>query len=124
MIHTIDLPGFVPVSVNRLMNGHWAKRKRLKDSDASFVAYSCLAAQIPPAEGKRRVSCFIQVSGRRRSPDPDNVLKSLLDALVRCRMLIDDSAKYIELGSIQVVRGEKTTTTVTLEDIEDEKVRF
>lgn len=115
-LHTLRLTGWVPASVNSLF-GHWARRQRKKRFDRDMVALEALAQAVPMATGKRRVTVRIEVSGRAGVPDPDNVLKSLLDALVRSGLLVDDSGDWCELAGVTVTRGQQTVTVVTLEDV-------
>ncbi len=50
------------------------------------------------------------------APDPDNVNKSLRDALVRCGLLVDDSAEWAECTEPEIEKGKKATV-ITLETI-------
>ena len=59
----------------------------------------------------------VLVTAPGRLPDPDNLLKSLLDALVHAKLLVDDSAAWVELGEVRVERGGHRKTVVTLEDL-------
>ena len=49
--------------------------------------------------------------------DPDNLvgcLKPVIDALVRVKYLLDDSAKYFELGQIEQIRSTEKRTVLHL----------
>lgn len=70
---------------------------------------------MPKATGRRRVS--VSVDCHKTPPDADNVLKSLLDALTACGLVIDDSPAWCELGTVAVARGPRDRTVVTLEDL-------
>jgi hypothetical protein len=116
---SIEIPGFVPPSVNRLLGLHWGKRGRVKRGVADTIALASYASgdPVPDAVRKRRVGVSVTVSGRGGLPDPDNVLKVLLDALKVNRLVVDDSAKWLEVGEIRVERGPETRTIIRLEDV-------
>lgn len=113
--HVLTIPDWRPVSLNRLLGCHWGTRSRLKRRDRDLVAAYALALGIPRAQGRRRVT--VRVEARGTPPDPDAALKSLLDALVACGLLIDDSGEWCELGTPTAVRGREDRTVVTLEDL-------
>ena len=83
-----------------------------------MVAAYAKLADIHPAVGKRRVSLEITLVGRQRKTDPMAHAKSLLDSLVRCRMLIDDCAEFMEWGGVTWDRGSEGKTVIVLEDLE------
>lgn len=114
----IAMDGFVPPSVNRLLALHWARAQKVKQSVYAHVAVARhLAGAIPDATCTRRVSVAVTVSGRSGLPDPDNILKCLVDALVHNRLLVDDAAAWCRIGDVSVARGPATRTVVTLEDV-------
>lgn len=119
-IHSIVIPDWRPALLNELMRSHWSKVGRLKRRDREMVAAYSRLANVPPARGPRRVGLII--GGNRypeRAPDPDGVWKSLLDALVHARMLIDDSAEWCELKRpVFHRRPEGFRTVITLEDVD------
>lgn len=122
MIHKITIPNWRPVRDNQIAGGiHWSKRKKLKDGDAQMVAVYARQADAPHALGKRRVSLEIVLTGRQQETDPLAYCKSLFDALVKCRMLIDDSAQFVVWGGTtytRASRGVRGSTTIVLEDME------
>lgn len=114
--HIISMSGFRPVSVNRLLKGHWTTRRKLKRQDEETIAaFSCTK---PKAKGKRRVDIAIFNGPGCGRLDPDNCLKSLLDGLVACGQLVDDNSDQVEIGSVTSERGEHSKTVVTLTDLE------
>jgi len=117
VIQRITIPNWRPVRDNQLVGVHWTKRKRLKDGDAEFVATYARQADTAPATGKRRVSLEIVLVGRQQETDPWAYLKSLLDALVKCKLLVDDSSEYVEWGGTTYTRGSEPSTTIILKDI-------
>ena len=82
-----------------------------------------LALKIPHASARRRVTLTRCYSGRQRERDRDNLIggmKSVVDAMVCERLLMDDCPKWAELhydqvrvGGAMVARG----LTVSIEEI-------
>lgn len=120
MTYRIAIPDWKPTSVNSLLRSHWSRRSKIKTADADMVAVYARIAGVPQASGKRRVSISVLVKPGKggRLPDPDNLLKSTLDALVKCGLLLDDSADRCSIGSIDVERGSETSTAIYLQDLE------
>lgn len=118
MKHELRLPGFIPTTVNELMRSV-GKRIRAKRGDRDLVIFYSRLQGIPAAQGKRRVDVTI-TKPNGKFPDPDAIFKSLLDALVHARMLLDDDAEHVVLGPITFERGERSTLVV-LEDIDTEQ---
>jgi hypothetical protein len=54
---------------------------------------------------------------RQRGGDPDAYFKSVLDALVRAGLLIDDNRQGAELGDVTFARGLARRTEIVLEDV-------
>lgn len=114
--HRIEVPGWRPATVNELTkrSRHWGAAARLKRRDRRVVAWHAALAGTPRATARRRVSLSIrQPRGR---PDPDGLWKSVLDALVAAGLLVDDSARYCEMGPAAVAPG-PLGTTIELEDL-------
>lgn len=118
MKHRIEIPNWLPASVNGLMRMDRHKRNRVLSSDAQMVAGYALQADLPHAAGKRRVTLTFAAPGGRgaKTGDADNRQKSCLDALVKCGALVDDSPAWVEVV-VCCVRGPKSTT-IELEDCE------
>ncbi len=114
---TITIPDWHPAKLNELL-GDWRKRERLKKGDRFLVAYYCREQNLPVALGRRRVSLLLTLKPRQRGGDPDAYWKSLLDALVICGCLRDDSRHGVELGEVRFERGPAASTTITLEDLD------
>jgi Holliday junction resolvase RusA-like endonuclease len=115
-MHEITIDNWHPVSVNKLINSHWAIASKLKKRDKVEIRYA--SNHIPPAKGKRRVELIIELGKGQRALDPDNYAKSLGDALVASGLLVNDSHKWVEWSPVQFVRGKKKTT-VRLYDCTD-----
>ncbi len=116
-IWTIEIPGWIPYSTNRMIRAHWGKATKYKRAAYAAIDAMAFNAGVPQARGKRRVSVTVTVSGRGRLPDADNMLKCLLDGLTYCGVLVDDSAKWCELGEVRVERGATRGTVIVLEDL-------
>jgi Holliday junction resolvase RusA-like endonuclease len=116
--HTLHVEGWQPAKLNELMRVHWSSRRQLKETDYSTVLVEACNQNVPKAEGRRRVSVRYTLGKFQRLPDVDDPFaKSLLDALVRALLLVDDSPKWCEYARVQYQRGPRKATTVTLEDL-------
>lgn len=107
-MHEIIIPDWHPTSVNKLINSHWAVAHKLKKRDKVEVRYA--SNHIPKAIGKRRVQVIIELGKGQRALDPDNYQKSLGDALVFAKMLVNDSRQWVEWMPIEFTRGKRKTT--------------
>lgn len=117
-VHRLEIPHWHPTRLNDLVNCHWSKRAKLKKSDREWVGAYALLKRIPPAKGKRRISLVLTLDPGQRAGDPDAFWKSLLDALVHCKLLVDDNRQGVELGTVKFKRGQAQETEITLEDLE------
>jgi hypothetical protein len=111
----ILIPDWHPTSLNKL---NYVRRKiRSKKEDRKTIHdYAVTLCQVPPATGPRVVSAHVQARSMAHQLDPDNILKSLLDALVQVGLLLDDDARHCILGSITAGAGAERYTRITLED--------
>lgn len=117
--HTVNIPDWRPATLNNIMSGHWSKGAKLKKADKRVIAATCRG--IPSAECKRRVSLEIFTLKGKRICDPDAFWKTTLDALVHCKLLVNDTPDYVELGDVvqhKYKKGEWSGTTIVLEDVE------
>lgn len=115
--YTMTILGWRPRSLNELMGFHHMTVYKLKKRDKQRIALEKMVHGIPDAVHKRRVSLRIVLQGRDKATDPDANWKSLLDALVACRLLVNDSSEWVSLGEVEYERG-KRATVLTLTDIE------
>lgn len=115
----LEIDGWCPPSVNLLLKSHWGAANRMKRAVKNRIWAEALAAKprLTAATGRRRVGVEVTVSGRSGMPDGDNILKALLDALKANGLILDDSARWCELGEVAVRRGPRKGTKITLEDI-------
>lgn len=111
---SLTIPDFLPCTANQLL-ARVGSRPRLKRGDRDLIAW--YGAWIPRATGKRRVSVVFCYPPRQRMRDCDAMHKSLLDALVKTGLLVDDHPKWCELGPWSSERGERRQTMVMLEDV-------
>lgn len=112
----VQIPLWHPARLNQWDGAHWAVRAQLKADDREMVGIFCQQVGVPHAKKKRRVSLHIILAPRQRAADPDAWWKSLLDALVACGALLDDSPRWVELGPVTYERGMRKATAITLED--------
>lgn len=113
-IYRMEIPGWAPTLDNQLRGNVMAVHLR-KKADVEQVARAKLVYGVPKATGPRRVS--VEISGRYgRKPDPLAPFKSLLDALTRCGLLVDDDTRYCVPEPARYVRGPKGTVII-LEDL-------
>jgi hypothetical protein len=113
--YRMDIPGWRPALINDLVGRHPMAIHKRKGRDLKQVATACLVFGVPKATTRRRVR--LTISGRYgRFPDDDSPFKSVLDALVRCGALVDDSREWCECDEPRFVRGPRFTV-IELEDI-------
>ncbi len=113
--YVVEIPGFLPVRLNVLLRSHWAKQRRITKGEAEIIACYVRKANVPRAEGKRRLS--VRFESPRTPADADGRLKNLQDGLRDAGALRDDSPKWMALGTIESVKGPARLTIITLEDI-------
>jgi hypothetical protein len=113
----LHIPSWHPARLNELLGCSWQRRHRLKKADRELVALYGKLARIPPATGRRRVCLHLVLGPGQRAGDPDAYWKSLLDALVACGLLVDDSRQWVELGEVTFSRGKARAAVITLEDV-------
>lgn len=117
MIHVITIPNWHPTRLNRLINCHWATRNRRKKRDYEMLAVYAMQASVPKATTARKVLLHLTMAPRQHKPDADSLWKGLLDGLVSCGQLVNDSPKWCVLGSVSFDRGTEAATRITLEDL-------
>lgn len=145
MVHRIELPGWAPTSLNKLVGNRW-KAARLKKTDAKAIAKACTLCRVPPValsaaekkarkklgiEGrlpgdptpiKRHVRLEIKLGKGERAADEDNYWKGLMDGLKHAGMLFEDSRVWASHdANITFSRGENKWdrgTVIVLEDVD------
>lgn len=92
---------------------HWSTANRLKKRDAMIIA-AC-SSHVPKAETKRHVSLHVILGRYARARDNDNWWKVLLDCMVKCRILVDDSPRWCSHdANVTYERGKQNVMVVTL----------
>lgn len=109
------IQGWVPISLNKFLRMHWSKRNRQLKADYAIIKISC--SDLKPAKGHRTLN--VSFTGTRC--DPDNLLKILLDGLVHCKVLVDDSPEFLTLGSVTASTAGTPGTHLELIDTEEQK---
>jgi Holliday junction resolvase RusA-like endonuclease len=114
---TVEIPGWTPPSLNRLLYKHWSLTRRLKRKAMDTVHLACRVAEVPPATGKRRVSITVTTPNRAHFMDVDNIPKTVLDGLRQAGAILDDKAEFCALGLVQALKGREKGTVIILEDL-------
>ncbi len=113
-IQTLSLPGFFPVSTNKLMESTHFERKRLKDDDLAVVCAAILdqglvkVNQESPVRRRVEITMYTGEVGKRkrgRRMDNDNACKSLYDALKRSGLIYEDGDKWCKQEMPVLVEG-------------------
>ena len=120
MVLRLLIPRWHPATINELLRGV-KTRIRLKKVDRNIICTYCFYHRIPVATGQRRVDLLITLGPRQKGADPDAFWKSLNDALVQAKLLVDDSRRWVQLGSVTFERGAERATTITLTDLDGEQ---
>lgn len=115
---TVEIPDWHPSTLNNLLKRHWATRARIKKQDEEFILFYSLAAGVPKAKGKRRVGQVLTLARRDRRRDNDGAWKTVLDGLVKARMLVDDSPDWVETTEPTYERGRFRKTLIVIEEVE------
>ena len=113
----VTMLGYHPPTINMLIGRGWRTIHSIKRRDRKRIGDEMALAGIPRATGKRRVTLEIILAPRQRSPDPDAFWKVLLDSLVSCGALKDDNRQWVELAPVEIGRGKRRATVLTLEDV-------
>jgi hypothetical protein len=106
----LDIPD-VPPSLNRTLRMHWAKKQDIKNSWILLIRQQLNGAYLKPIVKMR---CKITLC-HARAYDKDNLygsVKPLVDALRFNRLIMDDTAKYLDLTVEQSQCAHKERHTV------------
>jgi len=112
----IEIPNWTPVTLNSLINCHWATRGKRKKIDRDMIAF--YGASIPKAERPRRIKLTITLGPKQKGADPDAFWKGLLDSLVHVGLLVNDSKEWVVLDPVQFERGKERATRIELFDLD------
>lgn len=118
----VEIPDWRPPLANEWVGFHWSKIDDMKAKAAEFVGLYAVASGLKRTAHDyrvvRKLEVELQVPPGRTFPDPDAVLKVLLDACKRCRVIVDDSAAWCHCGMPKVSRGPTLKTIIRVTDIE------
>lgn len=115
-VWTFRIPNWTPTPLNKILYGrHWTAGAKHKQSDAEIVAH--YGRGVPKASQQRAVSLHVVFPPGKRMPDVDAYAKSLLDALVHCGLLVNDSSAWCVLEPVQYSRGGHLASFITLQDL-------
>jgi len=116
--YEIYVPGWHPVTDNRLIGAPDWKVKKLKTGDAKAIGKVLLIRPVKEADRPRRLAVRLDYENRRGRKDFHNIHKSLDDALVRNHLLIDDDPDWmIDGGTTEDRQAGRKGTLIRLEDV-------
>ena len=101
------IPNWHPTRLNKLLTCHPKTAGRLNKADRNLVCGYALRDRFPVATTRRRVDLHITLGPRQKEGDEGNWWKSLEDALVKAKPLIDDNRHWYERGDVTFERVEK-----------------
>lgn len=113
------IPKWRPTPLNIILGGgHWAVGARRKKNDLWVISTYVKKEKLVWARGKRRLQIHVVLTGRQKKADPDAYFKTVCDALVHTKMLIDDDSDGVELAPTTYSRDNSAPgTLITLEDM-------
>lgn len=121
-VYIITIPNWIPARLNAIMGGR-RKGGRLKKRDRHMIAVEQMMRPIPEAATRRKVTIEITFAKGDRAGDPDCYHKSVFDALVHAKLLVNDTHRWVEMTHPIYLpvntrhRTEKRMTRIFLEDI-------
>ena len=124
-VQVLQLPGWLPTSVNRLLGGRTRggiiARHKLKQADVAHIGVAATLHGARKATGPRRVDIhLVQPKGRRRI-DADNCWKVTKDGLKHAGLLLDDTPRLCRDGDVtysKALDGGWWGTWLVLTDVE------
>jgi hypothetical protein len=110
---------WLPCKNKRLEAAPWPFCQRLREADAQRLIHEARQANVPKANGKRRVSLHL-ILGARHCYDmnPEDYRDSLLAGLERAGLILDSASA--DLAPITIQRGRRRKTIISLLDFEEE----
>lgn len=93
---TIKIPNWTPPSMNKARGRHWSKSHKNTTDAAEYLTAYAMKADVPKVTDDYRPRRFVAVDVTKchPMPDPDNLMKALLDGLKRARLIVDDSDEW------------------------------
>lgn len=125
----IVVPNWIPPSLNTARGRHWRKSANNTQTCSEMLRVYGAKAGVPKVHPKgtgsyhprRRLT--VDVAKYGRLPDPDNLMKHLLDGLKLAGYIVDDSAKWCawERPQLEQLKGPKQPkgwgTVIVLADV-------
>jgi hypothetical protein len=114
-VFVIAIPNFVPVRKNQWYGKHWRVRYRLGKEQTEIIGNYAIACGALKATGRRKVTLSVWKPGQAVDYDAFDTL--LLDSLVKCELLIDDSPDGIyNRVEVIVTKSKERRTEIRLEN--------
>ena len=98
----VFIPQWHPTPLNKLMSAHWSKRAKMKRDDFEIIWLNTLG--LGGQMVKKELNLTIFLGKGQRKCDPDAYFKSLLDGLVKAKLIVDDSDKWLRINNPKFVR--------------------
>jgi hypothetical protein len=105
------------MAVHNLSIRDWLPGRSGQPHDRAAVVLQGVAQCIPCADGKRRVDVALTLERGQPAVDPGGLWEGLLDALAHAGLVVDASPRWSKAGTVEVGRGKKRRTTITLTDL-------
>jgi hypothetical protein len=122
--YRIWIPAWRPPATREWVGRHWSVLHRLKRQTADLLAlYRLAEPRVPDATGPRKVRLAVRLAPGQRRHDADAFDKVLLDSLVTCGLLLDDSGRglvgRVGLSFSRARSPGEVGTLITLTDVEE-----
>jgi hypothetical protein len=118
----ITIPNWIPKSDNKFK--HWSDRYAGSNEAGDLLAVYANNEGIPRISGGYRPVRFmtmrVSTAKRGRLPDPSNMLKCLLDGMVRAKLIVDDSYEWCKwtMPIVERATADRWGTVITIIDID------
>jgi hypothetical protein len=109
-----------PMSLNKVLRRHWTERAKQSKAIENLIYFSARKL-LPPIPLKRARIAFARHSHRYLDFDGFvGALKPVMDALVRCGVIEDDSWKHVGAWQVFRPKAEGAILHIVVESVEDE----
>lgn len=106
------------VSLNKLYNMHWGKRRKLTDEWHELVYWLCREAKLEPVENYP-IKLEFDVIFKNKKCDGDNAggsIKMIIDGLRHADIIEEDTIMHINEKQERYYAGKEDSITVTICD--------